>query len=568
MALRDRCESEPMDSFVSAFLQAEELGAPLATTLTNIALDMRRESAQAARRKAARTVPRVTLVVSMVLVPPTLLLIAVGLYLGSDVDLGTVLETGMQSYAVAINNRGQVVGWCAPGDGGPSAAYLWQRGTTTFLPGTQYGGQARAVNVESVTQTSSIFGTAAYVAPEQAQDAHAADTRADVYSLGATLYFALTGRPPYMFDDLIQRFRGPGLAPPESLTEATGVPFPTDLEYLVARMLAHDRDARPRDFDELGVLLDDLRGTSICFGGAKARTSANDAPTVMVSTTDETLQEIPLQALMEVYVDAILEDHGFETNQHGLTVWGSASARRRRPFTVDGVGVVYAADQRCVVSTDRAGRPRDLHRAGRDGADISALAWSRDAVWSGTTDGHLVVVTDEQRGESGLPQPAAVLEIATDELGSVALVRSANGVVSLCRDHGKRWWGEVAHDARAIAVSPDGTRFACATRRGVEVGWMYDNAWEPAEIINTPAVVTSLAFLAHGELAVGDEDAAIWVYGGAGRNPRSHFLLPLEGPIELTASGEKLFACSCDDSGHILVRDVSPGEAPGWVHFS
>ena len=44
-----------------------------------------------ARRKAARTVPRVTLVVSMVLVPPTLLLIAVGLYLGSDVDLGTVL---------------------------------------------------------------------------------------------------------------------------------------------------------------------------------------------------------------------------------------------------------------------------------------------------------------------------------------------------------------------------------------------------------------------------------------------------------------------------------------------
>lgn len=90
-ALRDRCDSEPMDSFVSAFLQAEELGAPLATTLNNIALDMRRESAQAARRKAARTVPRVTLVVSIVLVPPTLLIIVVGLYLGSGVDIGQVL---------------------------------------------------------------------------------------------------------------------------------------------------------------------------------------------------------------------------------------------------------------------------------------------------------------------------------------------------------------------------------------------------------------------------------------------------------------------------------------------
>jgi tight adherence protein C len=91
-ALRDRCDSEPMDSFVSAFLQAEELGAPLATTLNHIALDMRRESAQAARRKAARTVPRVTLVVSIVLVPPTLLIIVVGLYLGSGVDIGQVLS--------------------------------------------------------------------------------------------------------------------------------------------------------------------------------------------------------------------------------------------------------------------------------------------------------------------------------------------------------------------------------------------------------------------------------------------------------------------------------------------
>jgi tight adherence protein C len=92
LSLRDRCGSEAMDSFVSAFLQAEELGAPLATTLNNIALDMRRESAQAARRKAARTVPRVTLLVSVVLVPPTLLIILVGVYLGADLDLGQLLN--------------------------------------------------------------------------------------------------------------------------------------------------------------------------------------------------------------------------------------------------------------------------------------------------------------------------------------------------------------------------------------------------------------------------------------------------------------------------------------------
>ncbi|MGH3355963.1 MAG: DUF5936 domain-containing protein, partial [Nocardioidaceae bacterium] len=38
-ALRDRCGSEPMDTFVSAFLQAEELGSPLAETLSTISGD-------------------------------------------------------------------------------------------------------------------------------------------------------------------------------------------------------------------------------------------------------------------------------------------------------------------------------------------------------------------------------------------------------------------------------------------------------------------------------------------------------------------------------------------------
>lgn len=89
--LRRRNDSEPVSQFVTAFLQAEELGAPLAETLTQIATDMRRASAQAMRRQAARTSPRVTLVTSMVLLPGTLVLILVGMYVGSGVDFGSIL---------------------------------------------------------------------------------------------------------------------------------------------------------------------------------------------------------------------------------------------------------------------------------------------------------------------------------------------------------------------------------------------------------------------------------------------------------------------------------------------
>ncbi|WP_332642756.1 type II secretion system F family protein [Aeromicrobium sp.] len=90
--LRDRCETDAMSSFVSALLQAEELGAPLGETLTSIARDSRREAAQAARQRAARMNPRVTLVVSVILVPPTLMLIGVGMFLGSDIDFGSLLN--------------------------------------------------------------------------------------------------------------------------------------------------------------------------------------------------------------------------------------------------------------------------------------------------------------------------------------------------------------------------------------------------------------------------------------------------------------------------------------------
>jgi tight adherence protein C len=87
-----RCGSQAMRSFVTALLQAEELGAPLAVTLNQIATDMRRENAQALRRKAAKTAPRVTLVTSLVLVPAALILVIVGLILGANIDLAGLLD--------------------------------------------------------------------------------------------------------------------------------------------------------------------------------------------------------------------------------------------------------------------------------------------------------------------------------------------------------------------------------------------------------------------------------------------------------------------------------------------
>ncbi|MBN0045303.1 type II secretion system F family protein [Streptomyces actuosus] len=88
--LRRRNDSEQVAMFVTALQQGEELGAPIVETLVSLAKDMRRTDAQNARRKAARAVPRATLMITTFMVPATMLLLGAGLLLGSGTDFGSL----------------------------------------------------------------------------------------------------------------------------------------------------------------------------------------------------------------------------------------------------------------------------------------------------------------------------------------------------------------------------------------------------------------------------------------------------------------------------------------------
>ena len=89
--LRRRNSSEQVAQFVSALQQGEELGAPIAETLIQIAADMRRTDAQESRRRAAKTIPKATLVTLVFMLPATMILIATGMFLGSGTNFGSIL---------------------------------------------------------------------------------------------------------------------------------------------------------------------------------------------------------------------------------------------------------------------------------------------------------------------------------------------------------------------------------------------------------------------------------------------------------------------------------------------
>jgi tight adherence protein C len=87
-SLRDRNQSEALSQFVTALLQAEELGAPLSDTLTELAREMRRDAAQKARRRAARATPRVSLAVTLLVLPGAMILIVASLFVGAGMQIG------------------------------------------------------------------------------------------------------------------------------------------------------------------------------------------------------------------------------------------------------------------------------------------------------------------------------------------------------------------------------------------------------------------------------------------------------------------------------------------------
>jgi serine/threonine protein kinase len=117
-----------------------------------------------------------------------------------------------------------------PNSPNPSLSHLWDK-------------SREGVSAETFTASGQVVGSADYIAPEQGHDAHHADIRSDIYSLGCTLYYLLAGHSPFGGDSLTEKLAAHEKQTPESLA-AVRSDLSSELAAVIERMMAKDPGMR------------------------------------------------------------------------------------------------------------------------------------------------------------------------------------------------------------------------------------------------------------------------------------------------------------------------------------
>jgi serine/threonine protein kinase len=163
-----------------------------------------------------------------------------------------------------------------------------------------------------------VLGTADYVAPEQVANSHTVDIRADIYALGATLYFLLAGHPPFPTGTVSQKLLWHRTKEPTPIRQIRQ-DVPEGLAAVLARMMSKDPKGRYQTPAQLVAELDAWMPEVVPLPGAEEMPQLSPAAT----------EEANAEGTAEVEVEPALADEVDEAIAEAIGVGPTALSTAR-----------------------------------------------------------------------------------------------------------------------------------------------------------------------------------------------------------------------------------------------
>lgn len=179
----------------------------------------------------------------------------------------------------------------------------------------------------SVTQSGTGLGTPLYMAPEQARDAKSADLRTDIYALGITLYYFVTGRLPFSGDTVVKLIMAKEAGKYDSARKHNRE-VPEKLDLIIDKMIQKDKAYRYQNCDELIADLEalGLENPSLSFLGdaVASRRTVTGGGSVSTKTNVTGVLKTSADIALEAAEREAAKDHGVwyvkHQNAKGQTV--------------------------------------------------------------------------------------------------------------------------------------------------------------------------------------------------------------------------------------------------------
>jgi hypothetical protein len=404
------------------------------------------------------------------------------------------------------------------------------------------GGLADGVSsLSTITRDGAVVGTPDYVAPEQLENPHAADVRADLYSLGCTFYFLLTGQAPFAGGTLLQKLDRQRWETPPSV-EQLRPDVPPGVSAVVRRLMAKRPEDRYRTPGDLLAALDALARTGVLprghepapltavhvlrghRGPATAALFTPDATAVVSCGADRTLlvwdadggePRKLVESPFEIGCLAVTSEHVLAGQGVAVRVWdlatgrellrlsGHADAVRSIAVSVDGRTALTGGDDRTVRLWDLSSG-REVERFAGRHSGITSVALSPDGrlAASGDRDQTLRlwdVAGGRELRTFAVPRGPVLATAFTPDCmllsghfdTTVRLWDVADGrELRRFLGHGRMACG--------VDVSPDGRRFASASHDGTVRVWDPASGAELWSCRGHDGPVTSVAFAPDG----------------------------------------------------------------------